>query len=311
MRIFVIIIVVLAVVAAGTYFFMQARQENVEMSSDIQSQAPGLFIDLPSGRVHYLLQGPESGELMVFIHGGGVTGMEVWKNNVPFFVNQGYRVLSYDLYDRGFSARTDGQNSLDLFENQLVSLLDSLKLLNRPVHFISMSMGSLLALEFLTHRDMQLQRLVLIDPAISGDFRPNFMLRVPVLSDVLMTTYWYPRAVENQRKEFVDMKKFDSYAERLSYFSNFKGYKKSNYSTWMNILNQNRLALLSEIPAHKVLLLYGEQDPYFPSSNVNLLQSHYPTLQYQSIPQAGHMPHYEQPDVVNQLILDFVQSRQD
>ena len=33
---------------------------------------PGEFVDIGSGKVHYLLEGPEDGELIVMFHGFGV-----------------------------------------------------------------------------------------------------------------------------------------------------------------------------------------------------------------------------------------------
>jgi pimeloyl-ACP methyl ester carboxylesterase len=123
-----------------------------------------------------------------------------------------------------------------------------------------------------------------------------------------MTFYWYPRAIENQRKEFVDQNLFDRYAERLEYFMDFEGYKHVNYSTWMHTLNQSKLDKFAEIPSEKILIIHGEKDPYFPKGSIDVYTEVYPTLKETVIPAAGHMAHFEKPDQTNPVIFDFLNS---
>jgi pimeloyl-ACP methyl ester carboxylesterase len=242
----------------------------------------------------------------VFIHGGGITGMEVWSKNLSYLEDKGYRVLAYDLYGRGFSDRPEIPYTPELLYQQLSELLDTL---NFPssLHMVSMSLGSLVAVEFAGKSKRHIISLTLIDPALTGDYRPNPLLKIPLLSDLLLTLYWYPQAIENQRKEFVNQPLFDLYSKRLHHFMRFKGYKHVNYSTWMNTLMENKLSLLSQIPAHRVMLIYGEKDPYFPTGNLALYKEQYPSLRITEIEQTGHMPHYEKPDEVNAWIEQFTQ----
>lgn len=146
----------------------------------------------------------------------------------------------------------------------------------------------------------------MIDPAITGDYRANALLKMPVVSNLLMTLYWYPKAIENQRKEFVSQQVFKNYAKRLDYFTGFAGYKHANYSVWMHVLNQNKLPLLGKLKENTVMLIYGTRDPYFPKDNVDLFLKTYPTLKVSEIYDAGHMPHLERATEVNPIILEFV-----
>src|SRR6478609_6864096 len=112
----------------GCYFLMASAQEKKKLTDEVRLQAPGKFKKLSHGRVHYYLEGNNSGQLVVLIHGGGITGLEVWKKNILFLVNKGYQVLAYDLYGRGYSDRPRIENSPKLFLDQLQELLDSLQL---------------------------------------------------------------------------------------------------------------------------------------------------------------------------------------
>jgi len=287
------------------YFVTSGLQETKSLTEETRQSAPGKFIRLSDGVTHYLSLGSENDTPLLFIHGGGITGMEVWNSNANFFVQQGYRVILYDLFGRGYSDRLSGEYTPEVLLRQLEELTSSLQLRDSlPV--ISMSLGSMIALDYATAHPEKVQKIIMLDPAITGDYRANKLLKIPVISDLLMTLYWSPRAIENQRKEFVDQAIFESYSKRLEYFTEFEGYKRVNYSTWMHTLNQNKLPLLAQLPTQEVMLIYGNRDPYFPIENVNLFLKTNPALQIREIYDAGHMPHLERPNEVNQIMLDFL-----
>lgn len=303
-RILYLAIAVLILVIA-IYFITADLQERKLMNEVARQSAPGKFIYLSDGVTHYLSLGSENDTPLLFIHGGGITGMEVWSSNANFFVQQGYRVVLYDLFGRGYSDRLAGKYTPELLLRQLEELTTALKLRD-SLTVISMSLGSMVALDYAKKHPEKVEKIVMIDPAITGDYRANPLLKLPVVSDFLMTVYWSPRSIENQRKEFIDQKIFEGYSKRLEYFMEFEGYKHLNYSTWMHTLNQNKLPLLGQLPANKVMLIYGNRDPYFPIANVDLFLKAYPTLQIREIYDAGHMPHLERPNEINQIILDFL-----
>jgi pimeloyl-ACP methyl ester carboxylesterase len=289
------------------FLFIKSGQETAQLDAVARKQAPGNFIQLDQGLVHYKLYGPDSAKLLVLIHGGGSSGMEVWQYNIPYLLSKGYRILAYDLYGRGYSDRPHTVYDLPLYRRQLVQLLDTLHL-QQPFDILAMSMGAPIGLDYMAGHPGRVNRIILLGPAASGDLQPNKLLRIPVISDVLMTAYWYPRSVENQRKEFVNQPLFNTYSQRLKYFMNFSGYKRLTHSSWMNMLNQNQLYLLKQIGPGKILLVYGKQDPFFPIEKVSTYKTLYPTLEVHEIDSAGHMPHYEQPQQVNELMWEYLKA---
>lgn len=74
----------------------------------------------------YDLSGPILAPAVVFIHGLGLN-RQIWHTYTNRFGAR-YRVLSYDLYGHGESARPPRTPSLTLFAEQLVELLDELKI---------------------------------------------------------------------------------------------------------------------------------------------------------------------------------------
>ncbi len=293
------------VVVTIAYFVTNTLEENRELNDEARKQAPGKFVPLSNGLTHYVELGPSDGEPVLLVHGGGITGMEVWKFNAQFLADHGKRVLMYDLYGRGYTDRLAGEYTPEVMVQQMEEMMDHVKFPD-TIDIVSMSMGSMIALEYATLQKRKVRTMVFLDPYATGDYRPNKLLTIPVVSSMLMTFYWYPNAVENQRKEFVNQPLFETYAERLRYFMSFEGYKHTNYSTWMHTLNQPRMELMRQLPPNRVLLLYGANDPYFSRGILDLFNQVYPTLSAAEIPEAGHMPHYEKPEEVNLMLNEFL-----
>ena len=296
---------IILIVVLIAWWAMSAAQENKIMDDDARKAAPGKFVQLTDGLTHYLETGPATGKPVVLIHGGGITGIEVWNNTAPFLADNGFHVLSYDLYGRGYSDRLNGDYTPEVMNRQLTELLQKT---NFPdtINILCMSMGAMIAAEYTAAHPENVNKIVMFDPYMTGDAKPNAMLRIPFISRMLMTMYWYPRAIENQRKEFVDQPFFEEYAKRLEYFMTFKGYKDMNYSTWMDMLPYNKLAKLEEIYPMRMLLIYGAKDPYFSAEIAEVYKRHYPTLKTTVIEEAGHMPHLERPEEVNPVIASFL-----
>lgn len=81
---------------------------------------------LSSNGTAYDISGPILAPVVVFIHGLGLN-RQIWKSYVSRFASR-YRVLSYDLYGHGESARPPRTPSLTLFAQQLVELFDELNI---------------------------------------------------------------------------------------------------------------------------------------------------------------------------------------
>ncbi len=64
----------------------------------------------------------------------------------------------------------------------------------------------------------------------------------------------------------------------------------------------NRLATI----AHPVLLLWGDHDRVFPLEVGEQVKALLPQAEWHVIPNAGHLPQWEQPTLVNPLILSFL-----
>jgi pimeloyl-ACP methyl ester carboxylesterase len=86
------------------------------------------------------------------------------------------------------------------------------------------------------------------------------------------------------------------------------GFLAPLYSLLDNIQNWekhygNRLQKIS----HQVLLLWGDHDRVFPLEVGERVKSQLPHVEWHVIPEAGHLAQWEQPAIVNQFILSFLE----
>jgi 3-oxoadipate enol-lactonase len=92
--------------------------------------------------VFFTDSGPKEANAIVFIHGMGLDH-SIWKTQIDFF-SKDFRIICYDIRGHGNSGTGDGQYSIDLFVDDLVSLLDHL---NIPQAILcGLSMGGYIAL---------------------------------------------------------------------------------------------------------------------------------------------------------------------
>jgi pimeloyl-ACP methyl ester carboxylesterase len=304
LAIVVLALSLLAIVSAWLY--VAFTQETKTLDDKTRKEIGGSFISLSKGNTYYELNGPDTGKTAILIHGAG-SGSYAWDNNFDYLAQQGFRVLRYDLYGRGFSDRPDVMYDTTLFHDQLVELTDSFQL-TPPYHLVAVSMGSSVAIHFAHKHLNKVASLTLVDPASLGNGTLPWHLKTPVISPALMSLYWYPRAVEKQMKEFYDPNKVAEYREKSWEQLKYKGLKNAMLSTWQHMLTLNMKQHMEKIGTSSVavLLVWGKYDPLVPPAASKEYRSAMPQAKYVEMDSAGHLSSYERPDVFNPAVTNFI-----
>ena len=105
----------------------------------------------------YVFNKKEQSTPIVFVHGVGLT-YEIWQPQLDFFKD--YSNLSYDILGHGKSSLTKQNISFDDFSDQLIELINELKI--EKIHLVGFSIGSLIARNFATRYGDRLRSLVLL-----------------------------------------------------------------------------------------------------------------------------------------------------
>jgi pimeloyl-ACP methyl ester carboxylesterase len=97
------------------------------MGETERAYAPGNFVALSKGLVHYRWFGEKHNDLVVCVH-GLTTPSFVFESLAEYYVKTDKCVLVFDNYGRGYSDRPKGKQDKEFFINQLDELLDKLDL---------------------------------------------------------------------------------------------------------------------------------------------------------------------------------------
>ena len=143
----------------------RAREKSLPvMTGAARSARPGKLIKLRLGHTHYQLDDNTGRPLLICIHGWS-TSSYVWDRLRPLLRERGYRLLTYDLYGRGFSDRPAALQTPELFTQQLSELLARLNLSNERLNVLGYSMGGAIVARFVSQNIPKVDRMLLVAPA--------------------------------------------------------------------------------------------------------------------------------------------------
>ena len=293
------------------------RDETKQLNDRTRRNADGCFIQLPDGVTHYELGGPESGDVVVLVHGFSVPYF-IYDPTFQFLTQSGFRVLRYDLFGRGFSDRPATLYNMDLFVRQLAALLDAFRFAlagpragPRPVNLIGLSMGGPIAATFTVNYPEGVNKLVLIDPAGVRPLSLTPMLKMaklPFVAEAVLSWSGSESLVKGLAKDFFNPALLDHFISLYRTQMEFHGFKRAILSTIRNGMLDSFLQVYEALGKmnKEILLLWGHNDRTIPFEHSFELQAVLPNLEFFVIENTGHIPHYEKPDEVNPLLLEFL-----
>lgn len=293
----------------GSYGYAVATKDVLD--DEARRSAHGRFVSLSMGKVHYELAGPEQGRPVVLIHGFATPSL-IWDNNFNELVNAGFRVLRYDHFGRGFSDRPDAVYDRDLYDRQLLELLQKLNI-SMPVHLVGLSMGGAVAVTFADRHAEMAASLCLIAPAGYPVREPLTvkLARLPLLGDYLMTVAGDPFVLAGVKRAFVHPDSLPQFEAKFRVQMRYRGFSRALLST-MRHMNMHNLGESYERIGRQnkpLLLIWGREDSVLPFANSEKIKNAVPRTEFHAVEGAGHNVNYENPEVVNPILRSFLQNR--
>ncbi|MEM1238265.1 MAG: alpha/beta fold hydrolase [Cyanobacteria bacterium P01_H01_bin.26] len=272
--------------------------------------------------VQYVVKG--HGTPLVLIHGFGAS-IGHWRKNIPALSAGGYRVYAIDLLGFGGSEKPALDYSLDLWEALLRDFWQHH--IGVPAVFVGNSIGGLLVLMTLAntpglarggvvlncagslnHRPEDLPRPLslvmglfgkvvaapIMGPLIFGQVRQRFRIR-----SALKQVYGNRDAITPELVELLYRPSCDQGAQKV-------------FASILTAPPGPRPSELLPNIHQPLLVLWGENDPWTPIQSAGLYRelADDPSraVTFQSIPDTGHCPHDERPEIVNWLLLKWLDS---
>jgi len=266
------------------------------------------YINILGYRMHYKVLG--NGKPIILIHGFGTDGYS-WRNNIPA-LSKHFRLCAPDLIGFGLSDKPCIEYSRSFFTKQIYQFLQSLKI--GKTTLIGASWGGAIAFTFTLEFPKKVNKLIVIDsltPFPTGRLikarkrrlraltainqgRMSFKLGKRVLEDLLKESYYNKEAVTNR-----------VVSEQFKMWKTNKG-RTALIAVGEQCKFDNIVDKIDKIH-NKTLIIWGEKDPYFPLKSAYWLQGKIKNSKLIIIPDAGHAPHETHPDIVNQVILGFLE----
>lgn len=286
-----------------------AERRRAPVDKNMRKTAPGNFATLPSGTTHYQWRGPVDGPIAVCVH-GLTTPSYVWDGLVIGLNRMGYRVLTYDLYGRGYSDRVDGPQNADFFNRQLEELLQDQNV-DGGMMLIGYSMGGAIATCYGAKHPEMLERLVLLAPAglgITPGKTLTFIRDTPIIGDWIMSVLGGVLLRKALATAANTPSSVPDIYTKQNEDTHVQGFLPAVLSSLRNLLaidlvDEHKILAKSGIP---VAAIWGEMDTTIPLSGLGNLADINRTAYQTMIPDAGHSLPYTDPEKVIVAIQEFL-----
>jgi len=284
--------------------------ETQEITRSFRPGVNGSFISLPDGYTHYELEGEKDANTVVLVHGFSVPYF-IWDSTYTALLEAGYRVLRYDLFGRGYSDRPKTAYTLDLFARQLRDLLDALKI-TESINLCGLSMGGAISASFTARHPEQVKKLALFAPA-GGKATPLSIpfkiLLIPGIGELLMGLLGEKTLVDGIAEDFNDPQLIAHFTSLYRPQIKLRGFGRAILSTMRNDALRDSSATYRHIgqTGIPVLLVWGREDNTVPYEQSQEIVASIPQAVFHTIENSGHIPHYENADEVNPILLNFLQ----
>ena len=273
------------------------------------------YQEVGSGQqIAYIDEG--EGMPLILIHGLG-SYIPAWKQNIPALSKQ-YRVIALDLPGYGKSSKNVDDYSISFFAQTVAQLQDSLGI-SKAV-WVGHSMGGQIAMQGALSFPNKISRLVLLAPAgfeafteqegalMTGFVTPESIKATPdtMVRQTFKTTFYnFPesaRFMADDRIAIRQAEEFDLYAR--AYAESVKAMLEGSVLSELGKIEQ---------PA---LIIYGKQDVLIPNKNFHpglttdsvaaIGNSKLKNSQLKMVDKAGHFVQFEQGEIINKAILNFI-----
>ncbi len=201
--------------------------------------------------------------------------------------------------------------NLDLFTEQLDELLSALDI-EEPVSLIGLSFGGPVVTAFANQYPDHVLSVILMDPQVSSVLAADiFPMNIPGVGEIIMGVYIVPIMLpETQASDFYQPENFPNWEHKYRDQMQYRGFRRALLSSTREMIADDPIAEYGTLGkgGFPVVLFWGREDQTITSADIAVLRKALPNLEFHAIDKAGHLPHYERPEVVNPLLIEFLQN---
>ncbi|MFO0590668.1 MAG: alpha/beta fold hydrolase [Polyangiaceae bacterium] len=282
--------------------------EREALDDEVRARSGGTFVRLTEGVTHIDVRGPEDGPVVVLIHGFSVP-LYLWDGIVDPLVNEGFRVVRYDLFGRGLSDRPEGRYGEARYDRQLADLLDVLAI-TKAVHLVGLSMAASIAATFAARRPSRVRSLTFLGPGFGAGRRAPLRLRAPGIGEALFLKRISPTLAPSQLEDLHHPERFPEWPERYREQMRYVGFRRALLATLRDYMGRDVERDYRIVGALKVptMLVWGAHDKRVSPEEQTRIRAWIPGSEARIADDAGHLPHLERPDLVTPWLVAHVRA---
>jgi pimeloyl-ACP methyl ester carboxylesterase len=253
----------------------------------------GMYANLPGVKLWFTDSGG-SGTPIVLLHSNtGNSG--IWAPQVAAFSRAGYRVIAFDRRGWGKSTPDPSGPQPGSIAGDLDGLVDYLKL--GKFHLLGVAGGGFAALDYAAWRPEHIRSLVI--GGSTGDLKDkdvaDFIARIEI-PEIRKQPAIYLEVAPSYRGANPDGAKS---------WNEINAHSRQSDAVAQPLHTPNTFAKIATIPA-PTLVIAADADLLAPPALMRLWAPHLKTYEWAVMPDAGHAMAWEQPEVFNKLVLDFL-----
>ena len=287
------------------------KLESLILDDSVRQSSGEKFATLPTCITHYKVEG-EGNEWAVLVH-GYATPLFIYDKIAESLVNNGYKVLRYDLPGRGLSERVDKTYNHDLFATNLEELVNYV-IGSDSFYLVGTSMGGAIVTAYAARHPERVKKLVLLAPAGMVFNAPFYMKlsNIKGIGDLIFGLIGVKVLTKNTASEMIysgeEVK--NAYTEQFAYYAQYKGLGKATLSSLRNVIlrydistENYRKVALSRIP---VLTIWGTDDKTMPYYQAKTMQEILPEMELITYEKSGHIFLYDEGERTSKDMLEFL-----
>jgi pimeloyl-ACP methyl ester carboxylesterase len=256
--------------------------------------------------IHYQDTGPSKNPVpILFLHGFG-SSLQTWDAWTEALSSE-YRVISLDL--PGFALTGEDPSGIYTDERSVAVIEAFLKELQIPkVVLVGNSMGGKFAWQFAARYPDQVSKLVLISP--DGYASPGMeygkKTEVPAIAQLYRYFFSKTFLAMNLEPAYANPNTLnDALVNRYYDLMLAPGVRGAILARMQQTVLQDPVPALTNIKV-PTLLIWGEKDAFIPIANANDYLKVMPNAKRVSLPNIGHLPQEEQPNIGLAALKEFL-----
>ena len=277
------------------------KSEDVDGLRERYGAPPSQYITLSNGEnIHLRDEGDSEAPPIVLLHGHS-EDLHTWDQLVKHLVED-FRVIRFDLRRHGLTGpASDNQYGIESYVSDLSLVIEHLGI--ESCDLVGHSMGGRIAVKFTMEHPDRVRNLVLL--AASGAPRENesspplaMKLMKNPLGRFLIRRMWSRKMAKDTLIDMVHDGSLvtDEEVDRMWEFSRYPGSMDAMFREFGMSWDDFTSDEIEKITTN-TLLIWGEEDTICPVDMGAWYNSHIANSKFIRLPEIGHNPHFECPDI--------------